>query len=171
MMALDTQILLFLNGFAGASNWLDGLIIFFASYLPWLLVATALLFVCISARKRDMWKVFFVATSAMFVGRFVVVDLTHLLYQRPRPFLATRDVHSLFQVHEWSFPSAHALVFFALATAIFLYNKKWGAGLYAGALLVVIARVAAGVHYPSDVLVGAGIGVIVACLMFYLVRR
>lgn len=169
MITLDTDIFFVLNGFAGVSTWADGVIVFFASYAPWLLVAAAFYCVYFSVRKREKWRAFFVAAAAMFVARFVAVDVIHIWYQRPRPFLAVRDVHSLFTVNEWSFPSAHAAAFFALATAVFLYNKTWGVGLYVGALLVVVARVAAGVHYPSDILAGAVIGIVVAYLMYRLV--
>lgn len=58
----------------------------------------------------------------------------------------------------WSMPSSHALAAASLAVALtILYPKlRW---LCVGLVIVVcIARVVLGAHYPSDVLVGAGVG-------------
>lgn len=78
--------------------------------------------------------------------------------QRPRPYLA----HAFTPIHTpsvatTSFPSEHATVAFALAATIS------GAGMFFyGALfiasLVAVSRVASGVHYFSDIFVGACIG-------------
>jgi membrane-associated phospholipid phosphatase len=58
----------------------------------------------------------------------------------------------------WSMPSSHALAAASLAVSLtMLYPRlRW---LCVGLVIVVcIARVALGAHYPSDVLVGAGLG-------------
>ncbi len=67
----------------------------------------------------------------------------------------------------WSFPSGHAAFFFALSTAVYFYNKKWGVFFFIASSLLSIGRIMGGVHYPSDILGGAIIGVLCA----YLVRR
>jgi undecaprenyl-diphosphatase len=61
-----------------------------------------------------------------------------------------------------SFPSSHAVNNFAVATLFSSYYRKWRAAFYAWAALVALSRPAVGVHYPSDVLGGAVIGVCVA---------
>lgn len=64
----------------------------------------------------------------------------------------------------WSMPSSHALSAASLAvTLTLLYPKlRW---LCVGlAIVVCIARVVLGAHYPSDVLVGAGVGWWVAAI-------
>lgn len=58
----------------------------------------------------------------------------------------------------WSMPSSHALAAASLAVSLtLLYPKlRW---LCVGLVIIVcIARVVLGAHYPSDVLVGAGLG-------------
>ena len=55
---------------------------------------------------------------------------------------------------------------FAFAFAIYLYNKKWGIWFLFATLLMTTARVIAGVHYPSDILGGMIVGVMVAYLAF-----
>ena len=62
-----------------------------------------------------------------------------------------------------SFPSGHSLVAMAIAASIwFSGNKRLGGWLIAGAFLIGVARIGAGVHYPTDVLAGLTIGFVVA---------
>jgi undecaprenyl-diphosphatase len=60
-----------------------------------------------------------------------------------------------------SFPSNHALNNFAIAAFFFTIwkRKRNVAWLFAGALLISLGRVYEGLHYPSDVLGGAVIGI------------
>ena len=71
--------------------------------------------------------------------------------------------------HWSSFPSDHAVVLFAVATAIALYNR-W-LGLAAAAWVTIIAclpRVFVGYHYPSDILAGAVVGALIMLLAAHL---
>jgi len=61
-----------------------------------------------------------------------------------------------------SFPSSHAVNNFAVATLFVMYYRRWGWAFFTWASLVALSRVAIGVHYPSDILGGALIGVILA---------
>ncbi|MFI9585254.1 bifunctional phosphatase PAP2/diacylglycerol kinase family protein [Streptomyces sp. NPDC052236] len=58
-----------------------------------------------------------------------------------------------------SFPSGHSASAAAFATGVALESKGWGAALAPVAASVALSRVYTGAHYPSDVLVGAGLGV------------
>ncbi|MFK4207776.1 bifunctional phosphatase PAP2/diacylglycerol kinase family protein [Streptomyces sp. NPDC030920] len=58
-----------------------------------------------------------------------------------------------------SFPSGHAASAAAFATGVALESKGWGAVVAPLALSVAASRVYTGVHYPSDVLAGAVLGV------------
>jgi len=60
----------------------------------------------------------------------------------------------------WSFPSGHTSSSFAFATAVFANNKKWGIGAYVLAALIGFSRIYLGVHYCTDVLAGAVLGVV-----------
>jgi undecaprenyl-diphosphatase len=63
-------------------------------------------------------------------------------------------------IHWSSFPSDHAVLYFALATVIFLVSRAAGIVSYLFAFFVVcLPRVYLGLHYPTDILVGAMIGV------------
>lgn len=170
-MPLDTQLFYLLNSAVGQSRFLDGLIVFLASYLAYLLpiILLALVFFA-QYPRRTKWELLSVAAISSIIARVGVTELIRYFYHRPRPFTAL-DTPSLFTDTAWSFPSGHATFFFAIATAVYLYNKKWGIAFFTATILLTVSRVIAGVHYPSDILGGAVIGIAVAYVTFYLVRR
>jgi membrane-associated phospholipid phosphatase len=57
-----------------------------------------------------------------------------------------------------SLPSAHATASFAAATAMSRIAPRRAPALYAGATLMGITRPYLGMHYPTDVVVGAALG-------------
>jgi membrane-associated phospholipid phosphatase len=107
---------------------------------------------------------------AQIIGTFIAIAasrfLAHILPFRVRPLYAgigyhAPSFHILSNYESWSsFPSDHAAMFFALAFGVFLLWR--GAGLllmiYA-AVWVCLPRIFLGLHYPSDILVGAIIGI------------
>ena len=171
-MNLDTQLFYLLNSVAGQSPLLDGLIIFCASYLAYLLVAFFVVLVVFSQySRREKWELLLVAGTASVIARLGVTELIRFFYHHPRPFVVLPNVHQLLTDNSWSFPSGHATFFFALATAVYLYNKQWGIGFFIVATLISVTRVIAGVHYPSDIIGGAIIGAFVAYATVFVARR
>ena len=63
---------------------------------------------------------------------------------------------------EFSFPSGHTLhaVAFWVMLSAYYPGLSWPLGIFA--LLVALSRVILGMHYPSDVAVGASIGALSA---------
>lgn len=91
------------------------------------------------------------------------------LFDRIRPCNELSDVNIL--VHcsgSYSFPSSHAVNNFAVAFYFYkLYpNLKWT--LFSIASIIVLSRPYVGVHYPSDIVVGAIIGIILGYVFAYL---
>lgn len=70
------------------------------------------------------------------------------------------------------FPSNHAAAAFAGVTALaFVYGFLRTLPAFAIAGLVALSRIYCGSHYPSDVLAGAALGILVACLFAWATRR
>ena len=88
-----------------------------------------------------------------------VTTIINGMVERPRPFVDNDLTLLFYSPTDPSFPSNTASVGFALATAVFLRHRRLGGALYALAFCWAFARVYAGVHYPTDVLAGAVIGV------------
>lgn len=82
------------------------------------------------------------------------------LITRPRP-CAVDDTVMLIVKKPGSFscPSVHAYLAFSSAMAIFHYYRKAGMGVLVFAALVGFSRMYFFVHYPTDVLFGAALGI------------
>ena len=168
---MNDTIFFFLYGLAHQSKIFDDIVIFFAVYFPYLVIYFAGFFLLVHhdvlkaenpfqvflQKKKEILLVFFSGILAWLVD-----TVLKFLIHTPRPFDVFTQVHSLFAESWYSFPSGHATFFMALAVSIFLSHKKVGYVFMLFALLIGIARVIAGVHFPIDILGGFVIGALVA---------
>lgn len=69
-----------------------------------------------------------------------------------------------------SFPSDHAILVAAVTVVLLSRSRTLGAWLAVFSVLVLVARVYIGVHYPSDVLGGAALGAVGGMAMLRLAR-
>jgi len=111
-------------------------------------------------KKKEILLVFFTGIVA-----YLVADILKIFIHSLRPFDAFSNVHALISETGYSFPSGHATFFMALAFSIFFSHKKAGYVFMFFALLIGIARVVAGIHFPIDILSGFILGALVAFLM------
>lgn len=171
-MTWDLKLFYFFNNFAGQNFTVDFLVIFFAEYLQYVLLVGFLFLLFFSPKiiRQEKLRIFFVTAISVVVARLGVTELIRLLYHRPRPYV-TYQVHQLIAEQGWSFPSGHSAFFFAMAAALYHYNKKWGIGFFIAAIVMNISRVIAGVHYPSDIIGGIFVGISAAYLIFYCMRK
>lgn len=163
-MNINENIFYFLNGVAGRSGIVDSLIIFVAEGLPWILIIFTIFYFLLF---RKSLKKFTVITCMVGISALVTQFLKWQIFLHPRPFVALPDVTKLINITSFdSFPSGHATIFAALATAVYIYNRRLGVIFMISAILIGLARVMAGVHYPFDILTGYAIGFVMAILSY-----
>ena len=106
-------------------------------------------------------KAGFSALCAMLIGLIVVNFTIKPLVARDRPWLVIENFLNLVEEHDPnSFPSGHTNAAFAFAIAVCMSApKKWmKIAAVCAAVVMGLSRLYVGVHFPSDVLVGAVIG-------------
>lgn len=147
------------HSIAGFSGVLDWLIIFLGKYLGYLLIFGTALFII---REKDWKKSFqnftFIALS-LILSRGLLTEILRLFIFRERPFAAFGFEPLInHSATANAFPSGHAVFYFTLAIALFYLDKKLGWYFLGGAVLIGLARVMAGVHWPLDIVGGAALG-------------
>lgn len=82
---------------------------------------------------------------------------------RPRPYqIETRIRRGIVALDQYSFPSGHTLHAVAFSIVALTYHPGLDWVIIPFTTLVALSRVVLGLHYPSDVLVGAGLGASIA---------
>ena len=109
-----------------------------------------------------------IAFVAIFLARLLAFSLPFRVRPVEDPSLGFVQPLGLQKHDYWdwsSFPSDHAVLFFSLAMSLRYISKGLSWGLFAYAVLFIsLPRLYLGVHYPSDILVGALIGIGMAVL-------
>jgi membrane-associated phospholipid phosphatase len=177
---LNNQIFFALYGLAHQSAFFDWLAAFFAQTFPYFVLVGAGIFLlfhhevfsaehpfrALAQKWKEIVLVFFSGVFAWVLAHFLKV-----LFHTPRPFIEFSSVHNLISETGYAFPSGHATFYMGLAVAIFLTHKKAGYWFMFFALLVGLARIITGVHFPVDILGGFILGAGIAYLVKSLYNR
>lgn len=173
MNVFDKTIIQFLNGFVGVSPALDDFLVLtqFNDMLNGGVLVAAIWYLWFSRQdsqpKIDEVRQKLIASiCAMALGVLVARFLAHALPFSLRP-LHNPELNLRFpsfingsQLEGWSsFPSDHAVLWFALAAGIFYVNRIVGCVVLAYVSLLSIARIYACIHNPTDIIAGAAMGV------------
>ncbi|MDY8110964.1 phosphatase PAP2 family protein [Fulvimarina sp. 2208YS6-2-32] len=154
----DLSLFPFIHGFAaetlapfetGAADWLIALV-------PFVLIALWL-----RDRNGDRTDG---ATAAIAAGMALALSgLISFLVFEPRPFMIGLAGNVLDHAADSSFPSDHVAVMAAVTASLTFAGRSRIAAILATATVFVgWSRVALGVHFPTDVVAGASIGVCAA---------
>lgn len=115
--------------------------------------------------------------AAPAIGRMLCTALVCLvLYKwlkakttRPRPYVRHTSIRAaVAPLDQYSFPSGHTLHAVAFSTVVVSHYPQLAWLLLPFTLLVGLSRLVLGLHYPSDVLAGAllGMGISITVLQF-----
>ena len=168
-MDLNQKIFWQFNNLAGFSDWGDQVIYFLAEYAGWIIIGGLLAWWLVKKRSALRHRLSHVFLAALLA--WVVAMLMKHVSHSDRPFVELQNVDQLvFNVKTYAFPSGHAAFFSALGSAVYLINRKIGLVILISAAVIGLARVAAGIHWPIDVVVGFLVGMIVAIAVLKIVE-
>lgn len=103
--------------------------------------------------------------ASLLIGVIVGNGIIKNVVARPRPYDAIAGIESVVShLSDYSFPSGHSLCCFEAATALAMNRTRWAIPAYVGAVLVAVSRLFLFVHYPTDVICGALLGVLFGVL-------
>lgn len=159
---MDAWLLQRLNGLAGRVAPLDVLLIGAARFTS---IAEVLLVLLLPVAAG--WRGLVALTRAAVALQVATVFVQALrgTLPRSRPYLAGNARQLVPRRPGPSFPSRHVASAFALALPALRAHPLLGRSMLCLAVLLGVARVYGGVHYPSDVLAGAAIGIASARLV------
>ncbi len=173
---MDWSIVHSLNGFLYRSDPIEDPLLGYvqAAEALYLLLLVILVLFARHERFAPVRRAAVAAGLSAGLGLLTVKIITEF-YDRARPFVAHPGAVHLFARHaaDASFPSDHATASMAIAVAFLLRRRFfWGGLTIVFAVILDFGRVAAGFHYPTDVIGGAAIGALAALLLWTpLLRR
>lgn len=106
--------------------------------------------------------------GSLLINNYLIKNLV----QRPRPFVTFTDLRIIIPTpSEFSFPSGHTSSSFAAAAVFYRHlPKKLGLPSVILAGLIGFSRLYVGVHYPTDVIAGALMGILLSYMAEFLVN-
>lgn len=115
-------------------------------------------------RKQAPLKLALFDAGWAALSALIVANTLGQMIGRLRPYEASVEIVRLIPppLTSHAFPSGHTSVAFACAAALTYGRPGWGLVALGAAVVVGLGRVFVGVHYPSDVLAGAVLGVVCA---------
>lgn len=140
---------------------LDEIMLFVSSLadVGWFWIAIGVVCLIFKKYRKMGLQVLLSMLATLIIGNVIVKNLV----ARPRPCdIDTAVALLLSRPHGHSFPSGHSINSMSAAVALFLNNKKIGIPAIIIATLIGFSRLYLFVHFPTDVVVGFVIAILVA---------
>ncbi len=128
----------------------------------WFWIALGAVLFMVPKTRRTGAAVLISLAAGFILGNLILKNVV----ARQRPCWLDQAVPLLIESPtDYSFPSGHSLASFEGAVSIFLYHKKWGIAAVILAALIACSRMYLFVHFPTDVLAGSLLGILIAVLV------
>ncbi|TCP55747.1 undecaprenyl-diphosphatase [Tumebacillus sp. BK434] len=115
---------------------------------------------------EGLWRETGVHLALSLLCSHAVVAVCKKVLPRPRPYRVLENVRTgRHLLQDASFPSGHSTAAFCTAAVLSGALPAFAGVWYGLAALVALSRVYLGLHYPSDILTGAGLGLVAAWLL------
>jgi len=112
-------------------------------------------------KENDSKKILLLTFLVFLLSQAVEIGVKNLI-RRPRPQFGPISAFVPFDfAHSYSFPSGHTLIAFSFAYVLSQLRPQKKMIYYLLAVLIAFSRIYLGKHYPSDVLAGALLGILV----------
>lgn len=172
LQTIDWRLYHAVNAFVARHDWIGSAA---AQLETWgvLLLALSTFALWFFARPgaAQKWKLACASALASSAVALVLNQVIAAAWRRDRPFAAHPGAHVWGgRSHDPSFPSDHTSAAFAIAFAVFAFDRRVGALFLAAAAAIGAGRVVVGAHYPGDVLAGVLVGLGAALLVTRVAR-
>lgn len=136
----------------------------------WGMIGIVLALMCFKKTRKIG---FYVMIAGGFTWVFNDLILKEII-RRDRPFVTYPELENMCKLAGESLPdgysmfSGHSSTAMAVAVAIMFFSKKWGSVAVVVAFFIGVSRLILCVHYPTDVLGGFVIGIVLSIGLHYL---
>jgi membrane-associated phospholipid phosphatase len=158
----------------GRCRQLDGIFWWITNLNFYVVYSVPLIILIIGfVRKKLILKLKGVYILSALLLSASIDNILKVTVNRPRPFTTYHFIEKLTSGGGGSFPSGHTGDAFTLATAVSLVipGKLMKLACFIWAFTIAYSRMDLGVHYPTDVLTGAVLGILCAFLMYWIFKN
>jgi undecaprenyl-diphosphatase len=167
LFQLDYQWFQAINHLADRFPALNSLMAFCAVNLDYLFYLGVVVYWFVRTPENRRMVVNTLLSAAAALGTNGIIGA---IYHRDRPFVAHQVIQLVKHEASASFPSNHAAAAFAVAASIWLWRRKDGWVWFVLAALIGFSRIWSGIHYPTDIIGGAILGILIAVVIGKLMR-
>ncbi|WP_027624918.1 undecaprenyl-diphosphatase [Clostridium lundense] len=168
---MNMEIFRSINNLANKNSAMDGVMIFFSKYVPYIFMAiiASVFFLGVIKKNEDYRKVS-VNTFIITVINLILSFIIGSIYYVDRPFVHNKVNLLIPHDANASFPSDHSTGTMSIALGLEKYNRLLGIIMTIISIIVGFSRVYVGNHYPSDV-IGAYIMVFITNYLYNLILK